>query len=145
VTKPVNVVVPAELVRPILVHELEALEARGEHALSALGRRVSQISGEQVDSTCKRIRFILRGWRPILRAADADALVLACGRFLELEGLPHLPGSKSAARTMVLAHEAATNERLSNRDRNGLAEALWSFTSGFISAFTDAHLLTEAA
>jgi hypothetical protein len=139
--RPINVVVPAALIEPILSRELGKL---GENALTKLGRRVAAISGETVDGTTKRIRFVLRGQRPLLRASDADALVLGCGRFLELERVPHFPGSETAARQMVLDHEAATSERLTNPHRTRLAEVLWNFSGGFLSELATQPLAQAA-
>ena len=146
--KPVSVVVSAEDVRPFLVSELARLSANREHALSALGKRVSSISGEQVDSTCKRIRFVLKGWRPLLRAHDADCLLLACSppRFLELEpSVPHFPGSKLAALQMVRDSEAATGERLTKDQRDRLAHQLYKFSQGFLSTLQEASPALEEA
>jgi hypothetical protein len=150
VTKPVNVVVSAEDVRPFLVREMARLSANREHALTALGKRLSSISGEKVDSTCKRIRFVLRGWRPLLRAHDADCLLLACSppRFLELEpSVPHFPGSRLAALSMVRAHEAATGQRLADKDeRDRHSHQLYKVSQGFLNAVQeDAGVLAEAA
>ena len=144
ILRPVNVVVPTELVRPIVVHELAKLSAKGESGLTTLGRRLAAITGETVDGTTKRIRRVLRGQRSLVRASDADALVLACGRFLELERIPHFPGSPTAARQMVLEHEAATTGRCTEHERERLAEALWNFSSGFIAGFA-AEAIAEAA
>jgi hypothetical protein len=149
VTKPVSVVVLAADVRPFLVRELARLSANREHALSALGRRVSSISGEKVDSTCKRIRFVLRGQRPLLRAHDADCLLLALSppRFLELESsVPHFPGSRLAALKMVGDHEVATGERLANKgERDRLAHQLHRFSQGFLSTLQEASPALEEA
>jgi hypothetical protein len=148
--RPVSVIVLAADVRPFLVRELARLSANREHALSALGRRVSSISGEKCDSTCKRIRFVLRGWRPTLRAHDADCLLLALSppRFLELEpSVPHFPGSKLAALQMVRDHEAATGLRLEDKgERDRLAHQLYKFSQGFLNAVQeDPGVLAEAA
>jgi hypothetical protein len=148
--RPVSVIVAASDVRPFLVKELARLSASGEHALTALGQRIAAVSGETLDGTTKRVRLVLRGCRPLLRAHDADCLLLACSppRFLELEpSVPHFPGSKLAALQMVRDHEAATGQQIADKDeRNRLAHQLYKFSQGFLSALRqDAGVLEEAA
>jgi hypothetical protein len=108
------------------------------------------VSGETLDGTTKRIRWVLRGWRPLLRAHDADCLLLACSppRFLELgPSVPHFPGSKRAALEMVRDHEAATGQKIAGKDeRDRLAHQLYKFSQGFLNAAReDAGLMAEAA
>jgi hypothetical protein len=146
----VSVVVAASDIRPFLVRELARLSAKGESALTAFGRRAATLSGETVDAQTKRVRFVLSGWRPLLRAHDADCLLLACSpsRFLELEpSVPHFPGSKLAALQMVRDHEAATGRRLAGKDeRDRLAHQLYKFSQGFLNVVEeDAGVLAEAA
>jgi hypothetical protein len=146
----VSVVVLADDVRPFLVRELARLSANRENASAALGYRVAAISGETTNGTTKRLRLVLRGERRLLRAHDADCLLLACSppRFLELEpSVPHFPGSEHAALEMVRDCEAATGQKIEGKgERDRLARQLYKFSQGFLNAAQeDAGVLAEAA
>jgi len=135
--------VPTVLIESIVRAELRRL---GEAGQSALGRRVARLSGEEENTTARRIRYLLRGQTQMICAHAADTILLACGRWLALERIPHFPQTKKAARAMVDAHAAVKGQKIEAKERDRLSHQLLRFSHGFIRGlYEDDSALEEAA